>query len=167
MAIKLNVPKKAEEDVDVLLPIMSLLLILIPVLVGNMAFYQLHSVSVKTPGVSQEQQMNPDTLDKKTVKVMLKLRIGEKLFKVELLDENSGNNIFKKDIERDRTGVIYLKRELTRLSKEYKKLDVVLLYSHTGLKYGELLPILDEGIRTVVKEDGKSAFKIVIVPEEE
>jgi len=167
MAIKLNIPRKSEEDVDVLLPIMSLLLILIPVLVGNMAFYQLHSVSVKTPGVSQSEAMNPDTLDKKTVKVMLKLRIDEKVFKIELLDENSGNNIFKKDIERDRTGVIYLKRELTRLSKEYKKLNVALLYSYSGLKYGELLPILDEGIRTVVNENGKSAFKIVIVPEED
>jgi hypothetical protein len=51
------------------------------------------------------------------------------------------------------------------LVDDYKKLDVVLLYSYPGLKYGDLLPILDEGIRTVVKENGKPALKIVIVPE--
>lgn len=166
MSIKLNIPTKAQEDVDVLLPIMSLLLILIPVLVGNMAFYQLHSVSVNTPGVSKNENIDPDTLDKQTVKVMLKLRIEKEVFNVELLDENSGNIIIKKEIARDRTGVIYLKRELKQLAVDYKKLDVVLLYSYQGLKYGELLPILDEGIRTVVKDDGKSVFKIVIVPEE-
>jgi hypothetical protein len=165
MSIKLNIPKRAQEDIDVLLPIMSLLLILIPVLVGNMAFYQLHAVRVNTPGVSKEM-INPDTLDKKTVKVMLKLRISEEIFEIELLDENSGNVIIKKEITRDRTGIVYLKKELKKLSKEYEKLDVILLYSHKKLKYGELLPILDEGIRTVVKENGKSAFKIVIIPEE-
>jgi len=165
MAIKLNVPKKAEQEVDALLPIMSLLLILIPVLVGNMAFYQLHSVSINTPGVSKNEKIDPATLDKATVKVMLKVRIDKEVFNVELLDENSGNIIEQKEIERDRTGVVYLKKTLKKLTDDYKKLDVVLLYSYSDLKYGDLLPILDEGIRTVVKEDNKPALKIVIVPE--
>jgi hypothetical protein len=96
---------------------------------------------------------------------MLKVKIEEENFNVELLDENSGNSIIQKNIERDRTGVVFLKKELKTLVDDYKKLDVVLLYSYPGLKYGDLLPILDEGIRTVVKENGKPALKIVIVPE--
>ncbi len=165
MAIKLDIPEREGQEVDALLPIMSLLLILIPVLVGNMAFYQLHSVSVNTPGVSKEEKIDPNTLDKAKVKVMLKLKIEKESFDVELLDENSGNQIIQKNIERDRTGIVYLKRELTKLADEYKKLDVVLLYSYRELKYGELLPILDEGVKTVTKKNGKPVFKIVIVPE--
>ncbi len=165
MAIKLHIPEREGQEVDALLPIMSLLLILIPVLVGNMAFYQLHSVSVNTPGVSKEEKINPETIDKAKIKVMLKLKIEKEYFDIELLDENSGNPIVQKKIERDRTGIVYLKRELSKLADEYKKLDVVLLYSYRELKYGELLPILDEGVKTVVKKDNKPAFKIVIVPE--
>lgn len=168
MGIKLQVPNRTPEDTDVLLPIMSLLLILIPVLVGNMAFYHLHAVSINTPGVSDAPPSDAAPPQKSEMKVMLKLNITDILFNIELLNENSGEVIHKKGIERGRTGLVYLRKELAQLVKEYPKLDVVMLSSHKNLKYGDLLSILDEGINAVSRGgiDNKPALKIVMIPGE-
>lgn len=165
MSMKLNVPNEAPEDIDVLLPVMSLLLILIPVLVGNMAFYHLHSVSVNTPSAAVTEEINTPK-NKDDMNVMLRVKVTPENFVIELLNEDTGNSVFNKDIVRDRNGIVSMRKELKKLHVEYKKLDVVLLSSYKELKYGDLLPILDEGIKTIVRDDkDEPVFKIVVVPE--
>ncbi|MBN2693616.1 hypothetical protein JXR93_03050 [bacterium] len=165
MSLKMNIPSRDQEDVDVLLPVMSLLLILIPVLVGNMAFYHLHSVSVNTPGASVNEE-NSTPQKKSEMKVMLRVKVASENFIIDLLNEDTGDSIYNKDIVRDRNGIVSMRKELKRLHEEYKKLDVILLSSYKELKYGELLPILDEGIKTIVAgENDEPVFKIVVVPE--
>jgi len=164
MKKKFIIPKNEADDIDVMLPIMSLMLILIPVLVGNMAFYHFHSIQVNTPAVSSDAPAPEDT-KKSEQKVMGRLRITDAIFRLELLDEDSGAVLIRKEMKRDRTGIVHLRKEITEMRESYKKLDVVLLSSYRDLRYEELLNILDEGIKSIIDEKTKkSLIKVVIVP---
>ncbi len=167
MSFKFKVPTREVEDADVLLPIMSLMLILIPVLVGNMAFYHFHAVRVNSPAVSEDAAAAALEKKKSTMKVMARLKILPEIFNLELLDEDSGNIIVRKEIRRDTTGVVHLRKELNKMVEEYKKLDVLLLSSYRKLRYEQLITILDEGVKSITDvKTKKSALKVVMVPEE-
>jgi len=167
MKTNFEIDKAEPQEGDVLLPIMSLMLILIPVLVGNMAFYHLHSIRVNTPAADSGESAPPPKPKKSEQKVMAKLQVDSEIFTLELIDEDTGNILINRPIRRGKHGIIDLRDELITMSKEYNKLDILLLSSYSGLKYEQLLTILDEGIKSIMNEKtNKPAIKVVIVPEE-
>ena len=125
-----------------MLPIMSLMLILIPFLVGNVAFVQLKTVPVSTPGASNPEQMTPEK--KKTQAVMAKLDISNNKLLVQLLNEDTGDTIQKFNIDNNEPGVKQLKNVVATWKSQYLKLDSLLVSIEENVPYKKIVDALEK-----------------------
>jgi biopolymer transport protein ExbD len=162
--------KKEVEEVDAILPFMSLLLIIIPVLISNVAFFHFKAIAISAPGVSDnssspdEPQENPN----KEKNVMAQLRIEPGKVQLEVIDESNGETIKKVTEGLSEAGGKKIWGELQGFKREYPKLNSLLIRSHRKIEYEKVVTVFDELKQpfAISNENPEKQFKfnIVILP---
>lgn len=178
MGAKNRFRMKREEDMDAMLPFMSLLLIIIPVLIGNVAFNQLRSIELSTPGVSEPSTSQPEEETKKPKMITAKLIIEPNTMLLELIDEETANveEKLQKDVSGE--GAKEMFALIRKYKDQYPKLDVVMVNIHQDVTYDKIVQVLDE-IKKPIKvdelkgvddkdkaiiKDGSYYFNLVMLP---
>jgi biopolymer transport protein ExbD len=162
--------KNTPEEVDAILPFMSLLLIIIPVLISNVAFFHFKAISISAPGVSQNQDDSPPPENKpdKSKNIMAQLKLDPKRIHLELIDESDGSTMkkFKESIGAE--GSRRILEVLKKYKERYPKLETLLITSHSSIDYENVVTVFDELKQPFVvsQSDPEKQFKfnIVILP---
>jgi|GEM_PF-5822104 len=170
--------KRKQEEVDAILPFMSLLIIIIPLLLSNLAFYHFRIIETSRPGASDPDQAQTEIKPDKERKITAKLLIEPKISHLEFLDESDGRTL--KDLKRssDKAGAIDLFEYLQKIKKRFPKLNTVMITTHVDVIYEKMVNILDvfktdlpefvEESRDVaeisVEEKDGFTFNLVIMP---
>lgn len=179
MGIKNKFSVKRDDDMDAMLPFMSLLLIIIPVLIGNVAFNQLRSIELSTPGVSEPNPNQPPEEEvKKNKMITAKLIIEPNAMLLEMIDEETANveERLKKDVTAEGAKAMFAL--MRKYKDQYPKLDVIMVNVHQDVTYDKIVSILDE-IKKPIKveelkgvddkdkailKDGSYYFNLVMLP---
>lgn len=165
--------KKDLEEVDAILPFMSLLIIIIPLLLSNLAFYHFKVIQASYPGASDPNQAEAPAPTKKEKMVMAQLLIEPNVIQLEVLDEDDGSSIKKVRKEANTSNGKDLFNILKDFRTEYPKLDTILVTTHVDVIYDSLVNILHEFKQVIPKvgeldevkaEEEGFKFKIVVLP---
>lgn len=118
--------KKTDEEIDAVLPFMSLLLVIIPVLLSNLSFYQFRVIAISTPGAPKEssepQELKEDLKKEKMVTAYLELY--EKSAKISFLDEETAEPISLDEQSLDKKGAQVLFDLLKKIKKIIQNLKI-------------------------------------------
>src|SRR3989339_1505936 len=119
----------SEDELDPMLPFMSLLLIIIPVLIGNIAFYHFKSIEVNIPGINQDKN-KPEQLKEASnmdEKVILQLRVDSDKLIFTLLNETDGQTVSEENIANKEEEFNKIQTMILKLQEKYHKLDTTLV----------------------------------------
>ncbi len=164
--------KKEIEEVDAILPFMSLLIIIIPLLLSNLAFYHFRVVETSVPGASSppsEDQPIPEKVNKEKM-VTAQIYIDHDKTKLNILDEANGAVVLKRDAESTLEGAEKILGLLKKIKDKYSKLTTVLVTTKDDVVYGKLVRILEglkKPLRGLASEDDPEkefSFKVVMLP---
>jgi len=153
-----------------MLSFMSLLLMLIPVLIGNLAFYQFKTIELNVPGMAQpsendqvakEEEKKPQKLEN----VVLQLNINEQDFGLELINEDTGESVKKENFKGDEKGQTDVYDKVIAYRKEYKKLTTILINVDNKIPYEKLVGVLDSLKKT--NPEFKESLLFVLTPKGE
>lgn len=172
--------QRPSDDMDAMLPFMSLLLIIIPLLIGNVAFFHFKSIEVTIPGVSDPATTPPEPpTPNAEKKVTARLLIESRLMQFDLLDEETAEPIEKV------TGPVTSEKakeffeKLKNFKNTYPKLETLMVNVYERVLYEQLATVLevlrspidisevnlDESARTLAEKQGnKFKFNIVMLP---
>lgn len=162
--------KRQDNEMDALLPFMSLLLIIIPMLLSNMAFHHFLKLEASTPGVSDESSSDASPEQNKEKNVMAQIFIDDKKIEAEVLDEETAESIKKINVAADAKGAKESFELFKSFKEKYPKLDTVLVTTFQDVPYETLLIIMNElklpVERKVASESKieKSTFNLVLLP---
>ncbi len=163
--------KKEMEEVDAILPFMSLLIIIIPMLLSNLAFYHFRVVETSVPGASPanpEQQEIPKKVNKSKL-VTAQVHIDHRKTTLNILDEDNGAAVLKRKADSTLEGATKILGLLEKIKAKYKKLETVLVTTKDDVIYEKLVRIL-EGLKKpllgVDEEypEKEFRFKVVMLP---
>ena len=134
--------RQEEGDDEIsLLPIMSLLIILIPFLVGNVAFMHLKSVSVSTPGSSTSGEQVQEEKDRN---VIVRVRVAQGVIDFQMLDEDSAQVVWENKVPMRSAGYEgQVSSYIQRIVATYAKFKTVLVQVDDDLHYGSLVTLMD------------------------
>ncbi len=163
--------KKEMEEVDAILPFMSLLIIIIPLLLSNLAFYHFRVVETSVPGASSppsEDQPIPEKVNKEKM-VTAQVYIDQEITRLNILDEENGAVVLKRKADSTLEGAEKILGLLEKIKDKYSKLETVLVTTKDDVVYGKLIPVLEglkKPLRGLASEDeGKEfKFKVVMLP---
>lgn len=166
MESKFQMPKRKTQDDQngVLMPIMSLMIILIPFLIGNMAFFHVKAIDANIPGKSSGE--TTATKKSQNMNVIALIEIERQKFTVELIDEDSGKILDRGKFDEGKKGLENMRSKLLGMKKKYRKFELLLVSANKTLKYNRLIEILDSCIRPQDKKSTLPEFKLVVVPKE-
>jgi len=158
--------RDTEQSDEHMLPIMSLMLILIPFLVGNVAFLKLKSISVSTPGISEDIALQQT---KKTRNVIVQMNISLRGYKMDLLDEDTGDTIQSIMVRRNQRGHDQVQSVLARMKIQHPKLSTLLVSVDQVVNYKQLVSILDRakfpfGAAKLANGKNPPVLNIVLLP---
>jgi len=156
----------AEDEIDPMLPFMSLLLIIIPVLIGNIAFYHFKSIEVNVPGINQNEN-KPDQskeITKADDAVILQLRIDTNQLILTLLNEGNGQTVNEENITNKEEDLEKIQGMVSKLQEKYHKLDTVLVSIDKTIKYEDVVKILNHFTETTGTQ---KKMTLVIMPQGE
>lgn len=179
MAMKSRFTKKVDEEMDAMLPFMSLLLIIIPVLIGNVAFNHLRSIELSTPGVAEPNPNQPVVEEEKKEKMITaKLLIEPEAMLLEMIDEETANVEAKLQKPVNTESAKEMFAMIRKYKEQYPKLDVVMVNINQNVNYEKIVTVLDE-IKKPIKvdelpslsekdkaiiKDGNYYFNLVMLP---
>ncbi|OFZ49772.1 MAG: hypothetical protein A2381_18150 [Bdellovibrionales bacterium RIFOXYB1_FULL_37_110] len=135
----------SEDELDPMLPFMSLLLIIIPVLIGNIAFYHFKSIEVNIPGINQDKN-KPEQLkeaSKMDEKVILQLRVDSDKLIFTLLNETDGQTVSEENIANKEEEFNKIQTMILKLQEKYHKLDTTLVSIDKKIRYEDVVKILN------------------------
>jgi hypothetical protein len=136
--------KRNQEEMDAMLPFMSLLLIIIPVLIGNISFFHLKTLSFSTPGVSEPQDENtPPPPPATERKVMSQLLIEPEFIMLELVDEETAEVIKKEKLPATDENAKLLWEKLAEFKNEYTKLDMLMVNVYEETPYDLVARVIE------------------------
>jgi hypothetical protein len=141
--MKARFAKKEVEEIDAILPFMSLLIIIIPLLLSNLAFYHFKVIETSFPGASDPSTSDATPTPNKDKLVMAQLLIESDKAVLKILDESNGSTIKEQKESSDKKGAISLFEILKSFKKEYPKLDTILVTTQAEVKYDSLIQVLD------------------------
>ncbi len=163
--------KRKPEETDALLPFMSLLLIIIPMLLSNMAFHHFLAIEASVPGVSDAADEPMDEPEKKKEKmVMARLMVQPDYIEGEIVDEETAEVMEKLRKDPSVEGARSIFELYARFKDEFPKLDTVLVSIHQDVKYESVLQVMDQVKkpmeRSLASANGveKTRFNLVILP---
>jgi len=155
-----------EDELDPMLPFMSLLLIIIPVLIGNIAFYHFKSIEINVPGINQDKN-KPDQLkeaSKVDEKVILQLRVDSDKIIFTLLNEADGQTVSEENIENKEEELKKIQIMVSKLQEKYHKLDTTLVSIDKKIRYEDVIKILNHFSETTSEQ---KKMTLVIMPQGE
>ena len=159
MGMKSKFSVKRDEEMDAMLPFMSLLLIIIPVLIGNVAFNHLRSIELSTPGVSEPNPNQPPPEEtKKDKMITAKLLIEPEVMLLEMIDEETANVEAKLQKPVDGASAKEMFEMIRKFKDQYPKLDVVMVNVNQNVTYEKIVTVLDE-IKKPIKVDELPSLK--------
>lgn len=135
-----------DNEGDPMLPFMSLLLIIIPILITNLSFYHLRAVGVNTPGRSDNEEVSENSekdlpLD---TKVMLQLNIDPETVYLDLINEGTGEVVTKFSTILNDQAPLTLREKVLGYRKKYEKLDTMMISIDDKVQYKDIVAIMDE-----------------------
>ncbi len=129
-----------EEEELSLLPIMSLLIILIPFLVGNVAFFHLKSVTVSTPGSSSSSEVVQEEKDRN---VLVRVKVAHGIIDFQMLDEDSASIVWERKVPMKSAEYEgELSSYIHRIVTSYDKFKTVIVQVDDDLQYGSLVKLM-------------------------
>jgi hypothetical protein len=152
-----------EDPGDSMLPVMSLMVILIPMLIGNMAFFQLRAIDLLVPSTEVVEEEKKDKLEQNVV-VHLKIYDGRLLF--DLVDADDGSNIKRYTYEQGVNKIEDLQYQIERLRDEYAKLDTCLVEIDVGLGFDwvtHVLGAVKDAFQVKIGEKYEKQLKLVLL----
>jgi hypothetical protein len=165
---------QGEEDGNALLPVMSLMLILIPLLIGKVAFTQFRLIEARTPGMSQNDEpvdLN-DPEKKSTRNVIVNFSIKQNELNLDLVDEDTGDTITNKNLKvsENKTKSKEMMTWLMGTKNEYKKLNTLMVSVDPNVVYSQMSQIFSDirepkGKPEAPNKPPKSLFTVVVLPE--
>lgn len=133
---------KEDEKMDALLPFLSLLLIIIPILIGNISFSELNSIELSTPLekkiISIKNSQNPNTL------IMARLIVEPKVMLLEMIDEKSTKVIERVKKSASSEGAKDVFSQMQKFKGLYPKFEIILVNIHKDVTYEKVVTILDQ-----------------------
>lgn len=154
------------QEPDTLLPVLSLMLILIPVLIGKMTFSQLRITEVEVPDRTGAAALNPETrppAGDAVVVAYLSLGLAEHL--TEAVEEKTGERLSRLRLFTGDGAPALIRTELRRLQKRYRTLDTVLVTAAPSLPYEKVIAIL-AALQGDLSEPGMNLrpLRVVLLP---
>lgn len=180
MTMKISVKKKRgitiasnqsldqAEQGDNLMPIMSLMIILIPLLIGNMAFFKLRALDILIPGEVEEQEQKEKDKSEQKVVVHLKIYDGRLIF--DLVNSEDGSNIKRFTYEEGINKIDDLQYKIENLRDEYAKLDTCLVEVDVGLGFDwitHVLAAIKDAFQVKIGESYEKQLKLVLLTNDE
>ena len=156
----------SEDELDPMLPFMSLLLIIIPILIGNIAFYHFKAIEVNIPGINQDKNQ-PDQLkeaSKMDEKVILQLRVDSDKLIFTLLNENDGQTVSEENIANKEEELKKIQTMVSKLQEKYHKLDTTLVSIDKKIRYEDIVKILNHFTEIT---NNQKKMTLVIMPQGE
>ena len=153
--------KKTGEEAETtsLMPILSLMLILIPILVGNIAFSSLRAFRGQVPDQSvRNEQSSP--LSKDTKPIFL-IRLEAAQLRLTVIDESTGVTIEENLLDRNSTQK-ELSDSIKGLVGTYQESDTVLIKAERKTPYTTLISTISTFENQLAKENKK--MKLVVLP---
>ncbi len=158
--------KVEAEEGDVMLPFMSLLLIIIPVLISNIAFYHFKSISINVPGMApdtndEKEQKKPPNKDKNYI---LQLNISEENLNLDLIDEDTGEVVKKNNVASGKKAAEEVWKNIIQFRSKFKKLNSMLVSVSENIKYENLINILEQCRQPDTSADVTKELLLVLLP---
>ncbi|MCB9091741.1 MAG: hypothetical protein H6621_03570 [Halobacteriovoraceae bacterium] len=147
--------KREVEEVDAILPFMSLLLIIIPLLISNLAFYHFKVIQASIPGAAPASPDEPTPTPKKDKMVMATLLLEPSVLQLSILDEDNGSTIKKFRNKNDPEVATKMFDELNKFRAQYPKLDTIIVTTHEEIKYDNLVRVLDKFKQRLPKDHNR------------
>jgi len=152
-----------EEQDDNLMPIMSLMIILIPMLIGNMAFFKLRAIDALIPSLEPEEKVEKPKSEQNVV-VHLKLYDGRLTF--DLVDSDDGSNIQRYIYEEGVNKIEDLQYQIEQLRDSYAKLDTCLVEVDRNLSFQwvtHVLGAVKDAFQVKIGEKYEKQLKLVLL----
>ncbi|GEM_PF-6914711 len=160
--------KKPEgEEGDVMLPFMSLLLIIIPVLISNIAFYHFSAIAINVPGTSKNEEKKDDKTDdaKKEEQLVLQLTIEENNLVLDLINEETGEVITKDTIAiSSESANDDLRNKVIGHRIKHKKIDSLLISVNENIKYDRMVTVLEKVQKPDAEQEVTKELTLVLMP---
>lgn len=158
-----NRNSREESDDSGLFPIMSMMMILVPVLVSNLAFYHIKSVKAVTPGTSPPDVQEPQKKSNE-LQVIGQVKILEDKVSFDLINEDTGDVISNTTIAKEKSAYRELQNKLVEVKENYKKFDSLMVSVFEKESYEQMITLLD-----LMKAPGKIgqeqvSLNLVIIP---
>lgn len=148
-------PAESITDLN-LLPILSLMMILIPLLIGKTAFFDLVSLEVEIPNIRPASEV-PDS--QRTV--LLRLTVNPFDQVIEIIDEESGVILNSMNYPTTDHGSELMANSLANYRSRYPRLDTAVVAVDATAKYKRLVDALQS---FSVQNASQSALKVVVIP---
>jgi biopolymer transport protein ExbD len=171
--------KKESDEIDAILPFMSLLLIIIPVLLSNISFYQFRIINMSTPAQSNAPQAPSEEKPQAEKMVTANIKITKETSSLEFIDEETAETIEKNDFKTNSQGSTDMFKKLISMKEKYPKLENVMLNIGKDVPYDDMVNFTStiqspfpEHLRTKpetngdkVKKASPRVFNIVLLAE--
>lgn len=139
-----------------LLPILSLMMLLIPLLIGKTAFFDLVSLEVELPNIRPSSEV-PDS----ERAVLLRMTVNPEAEVVEIIDEESGIIVNSMSYPQSAHGFELIARSLATFKAKYPKLDTAAVVVDPAAPYRRLVAALQS---FSTKNPNEPALKVVVIP---
>lgn len=127
------------EGVDPLLPVLSLMLLLLPILIGHVSFSNLRVAEVEVPPGRGTASAGAG---EKNGALFFFVRLGAGAHLTNLVEEDTGRNLSSLQLPSDGTAPSLVKTEFRRLQRKYAGLDTVWVQSRPDVSYESFIGII-------------------------
>lgn len=131
--------KKETDEIDAILPFMSLLLIIIPVLLSNISFYQFRIINMSTPSQSTTPQAPTEEKPLAEKMVTANIKITKETSSLEFIDEETAETIEKNEFKTNSQGSADMFKKLVSMKEKYPKLENVMLNIAKEVPYQDMV----------------------------
>lgn len=140
------VANRQTSEMDAMLPFMSMLLIIIPILIGNISFFQLKSIEFSIPGLSEPQEDTPPPPPPSDSerKVMSQLTISESAVTLELRDEETAEVINRDKLSATAENATKLWERIVEYKNKFIKLDMMLVNVQEDTPYDVVAQVIEK-----------------------
>jgi len=150
------------DDSNTMMPVMSLMIVLIPFLVGNVAFLQLEAIEVHSPGLGQSEA----AIAKKLRSYITQLSVKTDQYSLELMDEETGATVRTEHSSTGKAGRSSMMGALQAFRQEYPKMNTILVSVDSAVTYREVTKVFEK-LRMLNHDVAEKAkVNIVLLPKE-
>ncbi len=153
------------DEIDVMLPFMSLLLIIIPVLISNIAFYHFWTVGINIPGSSNE---DPDQKEKlkpsKEINYIMQITIKGNDSTLELINEDTGETLQTDKVLASSDEGKEVENKIIEHRTKHIKIDSLLVNVDPEVKYDRIVKLLTKFKKTEKISEKHKDLILVLLP---